>query len=246
MKKLIIYGIVLCLLCACGKHYNKPGSGPTPDPGGLTRIQSFNNSNYTYDSLGRLVLATFSNNVTARTAYTYTKDSVLLRSFDGVDSTTFIYYLNKDSLAVRERYLVNVAASNLLFTFSYNADRQLTEQLVGEENSTPATHQVNYYSGGNMDSSIFFSFVDNRIVQFSRYEYYTDKRNWLSDAYNGISYTGAGNANLMKKETTIEGLDTTVMVYSYVFDANDRPVRKHIVRNGTDSIDLNYTWLVIH
>jgi hypothetical protein len=105
---------------------------------------------------------------------------------------------------------------------------------------------INYYSNGNEDSSRLFSAETGQLVELTTYEYYTDKPNWLDQVYNGISYVGKGNANLLKKMVETQPGDTTVIEYSYEFDADNRPVKRHALLNGAPwGADIDYTWVTI-
>ena len=159
------------------------------------------------------------------------------------EGSEIIYYLGNDSLAHRVRYILAPTVPFLFFNFTYDADKRLTEEIVGDEGSPPDSHIINYFSRGNLDSSQLISVQTGHVVELMRYEYYTDKPNWLSDAYNGISYTGVGSANLLKKEVRMQTGDTAVMEYTYEFDADNRPVKRHAMLNGAPWFDLDYTWI---
>jgi len=246
MKQLLLYGAALCLLISCGKHNDKPAGPNDPDPSpARLRIKSINGNTYGYDSLGRLVRSSYSNSLTVRTEYTYTKDSVIGSDYnlqgDRVGSGT-VYYLGGDGLATSGKYIFNPSIAPILLSFKYNGDRQLIEQAVGEDGKDPANHTLYYYSKGNLDSAKTISIPDNRLLQLERYEYYTDQPNLLNNESNGIAFVGAGSANLVKKEVQVNTGATTTIEYTYEFDTQKRPVKRHITVDGAPWADLTYTW----
>jgi len=248
MKRLTIGCTFLCLLAACGKHHDKPGDGG-PNHGTVIRLKTAGANTYTYDNLGRLFRIAYSNSVTARTDYTITKDSVVEKSFDqqGNPQGPFtIYYLNHDTLSTRGRYIINVAVPALAFNLTYDADRRLVDEIVGDEGGPPESHVVNYYNNGNEDSSKLFSATTGELAELTTYEYYTDKPNWLDQAYNGISYFGKGSVNLLKKIVEMQPADTTVIEYTYEFDPDNKPIKRHALLNGAPwGADIDYTWVTL-
>ncbi|HVU57103.1 MAG TPA: hypothetical protein VHD83_18705 [Puia sp.] len=248
MQKLTICCLFLSLLAACSKHHDKPG-----DPGGgphgtVIRLKTAGANTYTYDSLGRLFRINFSNSVTGRSEYAYTKDSVVENDFDqqgNRQGPILIYYLNNDTLTSHIRYILAPTAPALFFRLTYDADKRLTEEIAGNEGSAPDSRVVNYYSHGNEDSSLLFSAQTGQLVETTRYEYYTDKSNWLDPVYNGISYLGTGSMNLLKKITELQTGDTTVIEYTYEFDADNKPIKRHATLNGDPWGDIDYTWVTL-
>jgi hypothetical protein len=248
MKQLLLCCVALHLLISCGKHNDKPAdpNDPDPAPSAHTRIKSINGNTYAYDSLGRLIRSSYSNSLTARTEYTYTKDSVTGNDFDlqghHVGSTA-VFYLGSDGLATSEKYVIDPSIAPIVLSFKYNGDRQLMEQTVGEEGKTPTNRTVFYYSKGNLDSSKAISIPDNKLLQVERFEYYTDQPNLLDNGSNGISFVGVGSANLVKKEVRVNTTATSIIEYTYEFDTQKRPVKRHVTIDGAPWIDLAYTWL---
>jgi hypothetical protein len=242
--------MVLCLMAACSKHHDKPvdgGHGPYHGP--VIRLKTAGANAHTYDSLGRLIRTDFSASVTGRSEFTYNRDSVVEKDYDQQgrrQGPIIIYYLNSDTLATKARYILDPSVPALFFNITYDADRRLIEELAGDEGSPADTHVVNYYSNGNVDSTKLFSVSTGRLVETTRFEYYTDKHNWLNDVYNGISYLGAGSANLLKRQTDIQTNDTSVIEYTYAFDADSRPIRRHATFNGEVwGPDIDYTWVTL-
>jgi len=241
--------MAICLIAACSKHHDDPGGERVPPRDKVTRIKTLGGNTFTYDSLGRLIRADYSNSVTARTDYKYTKDSVVQQDFDRQgnpqQSGRVIYYLGNDTLVHTMRYFLSPAVPALYFTLTYDTEKRLTEQLVGDDGSAPTSRVVNYYSAGNLDSSRLSSVASGLIAETDRYEYYTDRPNLLGEEYNGIAFGGAGSANLIKKRTMISPqADTTVIEYTYEFDADKRPVRQKSSLNGQPWGDLAISWVV--
>lgn len=250
MKQVLLCSVVFCLLISCHKQYDKPpgpGNDPDPAPGTPLRIKSINSNTFKYDSLGRLIQTFYGNSITARTDYSYAKDSMVGRDYDlqgNPHGGSQVYYFRTDGFATKQKYIIDSTITPLIFSFTYNADRQLAEQLIGPEGAAPTSRDVYYYSKGNMDSSKEYSLPDNRLLVTIRYEYYPDKPNFLSTEHNGIGFVGVGSANLKKKEIhTDTGIGTvTTKEYTYEFDADQRPVKLHAFVDGEPWFDLAYSW----
>lgn len=247
MQRIYAIGLLICLLAACRKQHDeptRPGNGRGDKPDSSMRIKSINNNKYAYDNRGRVVRVTYSNSLTARTDYTYTKDSVSGMDFDMMGQPhggSVAYYLGNDGLAVRVRYVIDVSVPPLIFNFTYSAG-QLTEQTIAEGGKAPNLRTVRYYSNGNLDSIRSFTIPGNVLVEVDRYEYYTDRPNWLGNEYNGISFLGKSSANLMKKEVWESTGTTMVTEYTYEFDDKGLPVKRHTIVDGSPGGDLTYTW----
>jgi len=247
MKKVLVPALISCLLFACGKHNDKPGNpgGTTdPTPTAQLRVKSSDGFTYVYDSLGRLSKYLYSNSLPARTEYTYTATTVT-----GTDFATngnaygggVIYTIGSNGLATSDKLIASLMTP-VITTYTYNAERQLVEEIANEEGKAPSVRTIHYYSRGNMDSVKSFSLSTGTMLTYIRFEYYTDQPNLLSQENYGISYLGASNANLLKKYVQIEPGDTTVMEFTYDFDAQKRPVTSHQVRNGAPFGDVTYTY----
>ena len=248
MKQVLLYCMAFCLLIGCSKHHDKPaapGNDPDPAPAKPLRIKSINGNTFNYDSLGRLIRSFYSNSITARTEYTYTRDSMIGRDYDrqgNLHGGSQVFYFGSDGLATREKYIIDNSITPLILTFTYNSQHQLIGQIVGEEGKAPTTRSTYYYSKGNMDSSKTYSIPDNTLLSYERFEYYTDKPNLLSNEHNGISFVGVGNANLAKKEVRVNSGATTTTEYTYEFDSGQRPAKSHTNVDGASWTDLTYTW----
>jgi len=247
MKQRLLCIVALCLLISCGKYNDKPPgpNDPDPAPSAHPRIKSINGNTYAYDSLGRLIRSYYSNSLTARTEYSYTRDSVIGRDFDLQDhpiSSATIFYLRNDGLAAHEKYIIDASTAPIVLSFKFNGDRQLIEQTAGEEGKAPTNHTIYYYSKGDLDSSKTFSLNNNTLLQSEHYEYYTDRPNLLSNESNGVAFIGAGSANLLKKEVQVNAGATSIIEYTYEFDAQKRPVKRHMIVDGAPWADLTYTW----
>lgn len=241
----------LCLLAACSKHHDKPGDDGGPDRGTVIRLKTAGANTYTYDSLARLARIDFSNSVTGHSDYAYTKDSIVEKDFDQQgqrQGPILIYYLNSDTLTSHIRYIIAPGSEvpPLFFQLAYDADKHLVDEIAGDEGSAPDSHVINYYSNGDEDSSRLFSVETGQLVELTTYEYYTDKPNWLDPVYNGISYVGKGNAHLLKKMVEMQPGDTTVVEYTYEFDADNKPVKRQAYLNGELwGAPIDYTWVAI-
>jgi len=245
-----IYSLLIFLLAACRKHHDRPADpgngGGQPDPS--VRIKSLNNTTYAYDNQGRLIRATYSNSITARTDYTYTRDSVVGTDYNlqGVPHGGGVtYYLSNDGLARNVRYIIDSTIPPLILNLTYNADRQLEQQTVHEEGEAPDLLTIRYYSKGNLDSVKSFDVLDNKVAEIQRSDYYTDRHNYLSSEHNGVSMIGVSSVNLVKKETQEfpgSGVSTRVLIYTYEFDERGRPVTRHMLLDGVPQPDLSYTW----
>jgi hypothetical protein len=247
MKQLLLYCAALCLLTSCSKHNDKPAdpNDPDPKPSIHLRIKSINGNTYAYDSLGRLVKSFYSNSLTARTEYTYTKDSLVGSDFDLQGNrvgSAAVYYLGSDGLATSEKYIIDPSIAPIILSFTYNADRRIVDQTVGEKGKTPTNHTLYFYSKGNLDSSKAISIPDNKVLQVERFEYYTDQPNLLNNESNGVAFIGVGSTNLVKKEVRVNDGATTTIEYTYEFDTQKRPVKRHITIDGAPWTDLTYTW----
>jgi hypothetical protein len=247
MKQLLLCIAALCLLISCGKHNDKPAApnDPDPAPSPHPRIKSINGNTYAYDSLGRLIRSYYSNSTTARTEYTYTKDSIIGRDFDLQDhpvTSATIFYLRSDGLAIGEKYIIEASLPAILLFFNYDADGHLVDQVSGEEGQPFSSRRTSYYSHGNLDSVKTFYIPDNKQVQYEQFEYYTDQPNLLDNGSNGIRFVGVGSANLVKKEIRVNNGVTSTIEYTYEFDAQKRPVKRHMTVDGAPWTDLTYTW----
>jgi hypothetical protein len=248
MKQVLLPALISCLLFSCGKHNDKPdnpGGTPGPTPTAVLRIKSSNGFNYTYDGQGRLSQSFYSNSIPARMEYTYTETTVTGTDF-GTDGKPFgeriKYTIGPNGLATGDKYIVGANSTSLITTYTYNTERQLVEEIAGEEGKTPTVRTIHYYSKGNRDSIKSFSLLNDKLLTYMRFEYYTDKPNLLSYENNGISYLGASSVNLMKKYVLIEPGDTTVAEFTYEFDAQKRPARSHMIQNGVPFSDATYTY----
>jgi YD repeat-containing protein len=238
------------LLAGCGKHNDHPGNpgngGGQPDPS--VRIKSTNNTTYTYDGQGRLARATYTNSLTARTDYTYFRDSVVATDFNlqgNPHGGGVTFYLSDDGLMRNARYTIDSTIPPLILKLTYNADRQFVEQTVTEEGKDPDLRTIRYYSKGNIDSAKTFTIPGNVVAEVERFDYYTDRHNYLSNEHNGISFTGVSSVNLVKKEVQEypgSNVGTRVLVYTYEFDEKGRPVMRHTTLDGVPQPDLSYTW----
>lgn len=246
MKRLFLYNLCFMLLLSCGKHHDKPGGDPDPAPENIL-LKSLNGNTFTYDAQGRLIKETFSNSVVAYTTYTYTKDSVVGKDFDrqGLPHAGggVIFYLGADGLATREKFIFDDSAPAFIIDFSYNAGKQLVQEIIREEGEEPASKILMYYSGGNMDSTRSISLKTGDTLRTVYYYYYTDKPNLLSTQHNGISYVGVGSVNLeMKDLQIIPGTPNILTEYGYEFDAKGRPVVRHARVDGVPFNDQTFTW----
>jgi hypothetical protein len=248
MKQVFLPVVFFCLLSGCGKHNDKPDN-PGAQPGSIppinVRIKSINNNTYSYDSLGRLSQAFYSNSVVARTDYTYTKTVVTGTDFDRqgkVHPGSVVYTIGPDGLATQEKYIFDPGAPALVLGFTFNADRQLVEQIAGDEGQAPTMRTVYYYRQFNLDSLKTYSLPDNKLVSYERFEYYTDKYNTIGFESNGVSFLGAGSANLLKKDIRVDYPTTTVTEYTYQFDDRNRTIQSHKVVDGASVSDLAYTY----
>jgi len=249
MRRIYVCGLLIFLLAACGKHNDHPtnpgnGGGQQPDPS--VRIKSTNNNTYTYDGQGRLTRVTYGNSITVRTDYTYTEDSVVGTDFNlqgNPHGGGVTYYLGNDGLTRNVRYIIDSTIPPLILQLTYNADRQLERQTVNEEGKAPDLLSIRYYSKGNLDSVKAIDILDNEVEEVVRFDYYTDKHNYLSNEHNGISFTGVSSVNLVKKEAQeFPGSSTRVIIYTYEFDEKGRPVARHMTLDGVPQPDLSYTW----
>lgn len=234
------------LLLSCSKHHDKPGNDPDPEPGKI-RMKSLNGNTFTYDGQGRLTRASYSNSIVAYTTYVYTEDSVVGIDFDRQGNPHagggVIFYLGANGLATREKFIIDNSVPAIILDFTYNADRQLIEEVVGRDGEAPESRVVMYYSKGNMDSSRSFSLETGELVRTIRYEYYTDKPNLLSSEHGGISYVGVGNVNLEKRDVQIiPGIPDILTEYGYEFDDRRRPSIRHTRVDGMLFNDQTYTW----
>ncbi|HEY8970364.1 MAG TPA: hypothetical protein VIM64_14770, partial [Puia sp.] len=236
MKRLTIYCAFSCLLAACNKHHDKPGDGGQgPNHGTVIRLKTAGANAYNYDGLGRLIRTDYSNSIDGRSDYTYTKDSVVEKDFDQQgrrQGPILIYYLDSDTLTSHIRYIFDASVPALFFNLTYDTEKRLIEEIVGDEGSPPDTRVINSYRNGNEDSSRQFSVETGQLIELTTYEYYTDKPNWLDLAHNGISYVGKDNANLLKKIVEMQPGDTTVIEYTYEFDSDNKPVKRQAFLNG--------------
>jgi len=249
MQRTFVISLLICLLAAssCRKQHGQPdppgNGGRKPDSS--ARIRSINNNMYAYDGEGRVARITYSNSIAARTDYSYSPDSVFARDFDmqgHPHGGRVTYYLRNDGLADRIFYLIDSSVSPLIITLAYNTDRQLTEEIVADEGGTAFLRVVWHYSKGNADSVLTYSLPGNVLSGVERVEYYADQPNWLGNEHNGISFLGAGNANLEKKRVSTNTGSPSVTEYTYQFDDAQRPVVKHTTVDGSAMPDLAFTW----
>jgi len=248
MKQVFLPVVFVCLLSGCGKHNDKPGdpgTQPSPIPPINVRLKSINFNTYTYDSLGRLSQAFYSNSIVARTDYTYTKTTVTGTDFDRagkIHPGGAVYTIGPDGLATREKYIFDPGVPALLLSFTFNAKRQLVEQVAGAEGEAPGTRVLYYYHQFNLDSLKLYSLPDNKLISYERFEYYTDKYNTIGYESYGVSFLGAGSANLLKKDIRVDYPTTTVTEYTYQFDDRNRAIASHKVVDGASVSDLAYTY----
>jgi len=215
----------------------------------VIRLKTAGANTYIYDSLGRLVRTTFSNSVTGRADYTYTKDSIVENDFDQQgqrQGPILINFLNSDTLTSHIRYILDASVPALFFNLTYDSEKRLVDEIAGDEGSPPDSHVVNYFSNGNEDSSRLLSVETGQLVELTTYQYYTDKPNWLDPVYNGMSYFGKGSVNLLKKMVEMQPGDTTVIEYTYEFDADNKPLKRQAFLNGAPwGAAIDYTWVTL-
>lgn len=249
MQRVCLLVLLVCLLAGCRKRNDHPvdpgdGQGQQPDP--AVRIKSTNNNTFIYDTQGRLMRTTYGNSIVARTDYTYTRDSVSGRDVDlqgNFHGGSVTYYLRNDGLADSIRYIIDSSVPPLIIKLTYNVDRQPEGQLIAWEGGTADQRTVSYYTKGNLDSIRTFSLPGNELAEVVRFDYYTDRHNYLSNEHNGVSFTGMNSVSLLKKEVQeIRGTDTRVIAYAYEFDEKGRPVKRHMTLDGVPQPDLSYTW----
>jgi hypothetical protein len=121
----------------------------------------------------------------------------------------------------------------------------LERQTVHEIGETTDLLTIRYYSKGNIDSAKTIDVLDNEVGEIVRFDYYTDKHNYLGSEHNGISMLGVSSANLIKKEVQEypgSNVSTRILVYTYEYDEKDRPVTRHMTLDGVPQPDLSYTW----
>lgn len=251
MQRVYLLVLLVCLLAGCRKHNDHPdgpgdGQGQQPDPS--VRIKSTNNNTYAYDSQGRLIRAVYGNSIVARTDYMYNRDSVSGRDVDlqgNFHGGSVTYYLRNDGLADSIRYIIDSTAPLLIIKLTYNADRQLVEQTVHEEGEAPDLRTAYYYSKGNQDSAVIYTIPGNQLAEVVRFDYYTDRSNYLSSEHNGISFVGVSSVNLPRKEIQEypgSAYGARVITYTYEFDEKGRPVQRHTALDGVPQPDLSYMW----
>ena len=252
MKRLLLPCLLFFLLFSCRKyhdHPDKPGNAPEPPPPPKLRLKTIGANTYEYDSLGRISKVLYGNAFVASTNYTYTKTSVTAIDIDkeGIPRTSNVttYNLASNGLATDYRNIIDQGLPVQILNFTFNTERQLVEQVGGDEGKAPTLRTVYYYGKGNMDSSKTYVLPDNKLVQQERFEYYTDRKNTLTNEVNGISWLGAGNVNLLKKQTRINFAATTAIEYTYEFDGQGRAVKSHVLTGGSPFSDLSYTYVEI-
>lgn len=247
MKKLFAMLVFGLLQLSCRKHTDKPGD---PAPPKLLRIKTINTNTFSYDNLGRITKAIYGNGIPYSTVYTYSKTAVKTADFyqDGSprQSGTSIFTLASDGLATSDHYFLDPSAPFLVVSFTYNSIRQLMEETGADESGSASWRTVYYYSNGNMDSLKTYSPTTGMLLTREYFEYYVDTKNTLTNEFNGISFLGAGNVNLLKKHTRVDSNTGSVDdEYMYEFDDQMRAVRSVHTSNGAVIGDLHYTYVML-
>ncbi|MBS1661267.1 MAG: hypothetical protein JST68_09475 [Bacteroidetes bacterium] len=245
-QNIYVLASILFIISGCRRHVDPPGGDHGPTPDSKLRLNSTSEFMYVYDSQGRLSKSLYSNSLPAGMEYVYT-DKTITGKDVGTDGKPYfdriVYTLGSNGLAVSDKYVLGDNSTAQITNYTYNTDRQLVEEIAGEEGKAPVSRTVYYYNKGNRDSLKTFSLKDGKLLTFIRFEYYTDKPAVLTYENNGITYLGASNANLLKKYVQINPGDTTTMDISYVLDAQNRPVKGHFVQNGLALSDEIYTYI---
>jgi len=242
MKRLLLYPLTFLLLLSCRKNHDKPD--PEHE---RVRLKSINFNTFEYDDQGRLTRDNVSNSIVAYTTYTYSKDSVVGTDFDRQGNPHagggVIFYLGANGLATREKFIFDNTTPAFVIDFTYNADKQLTQEIIREEGEEPESKIMMFYSHGNMDSSRSVSLKTGELLRTVYYHYYTDQANLLDTEHNGISYLGKGNANLEKSNIqVIPGINNILTESGYEFDDKGRPSARHTRVDGVAFNDQTFTW----
>lgn len=227
------------LLISCSKNNGNTPGDPTP-PAGSIKIKTFTgdygNTNYAYDDQGRLVSRVFPNG--AKDEYDYSTPNKIINKYyfpDGSLEGTCDIDLNAAGLAIKKVY--SDGGPNL-YTFDYDADKNLTKRTVVNNNGTTVIDY--FYTNGSLDSSRYKINGDHYYSTY--FTYYTNKTDVLNSDSHGQGYDGYFGKYLLKKEEThyADG-DQKIWEYSYEFDSKGR-VSKRTIKNGQNQDVGLYTY----
>ena len=198
--------------------------------------------NYTYDAQGR-VLTRVSPASNWKYEYSYGTNTVNENYYVGNTlSTTKVYDLNADGLAIKESYTLPTTSIPYKSTYTYNANKQVATMVRSNSLNTNTTTETNFYTGTTLDSMHTTFSYNNDLYRFW-YSYYTDKTNSIGYKNQGYLFWAETATITLKKQTSIfrtNGFfNTQVDDYTYSFDAENRITKRTITTAGGGGTSVN-------
>lgn len=233
---LLVFSITL--LCSCNKNKNDQPQPPNP-PGSTTRVKTASSASgyytYTYDAQGRLTSSLYSDNSKVDFAYSQNAIAVTAYNPDGSLDYTGTRELNAAGLVTKQTYSNSPGSTYLI---EYNADKTVAKTISNSGGDVIVQDYL--YTNGSLDS---IRYTKNSEWQYtSRYSYFTDKPDLLSNEVFGEMYDGSTGKYLVKSELTKfnDGGENT-WNYTYEFDAQGRVTKRSAQKDQSIQVRL-YTY----
>ena len=215
-------------------HPNPPA---TPDVSLVHTVQSPSGEDkYTYDTLHRFTSATYSDGFSTAEYF----DSLIILAYYEPDSTLDYFNtfeLNSQGL-VKKRTVSN--NSSYAEWHEYDSKGRITRTTAVNGNDT--FEKKNYYSGVNLDSTVYYQNNTHRYTYY--YTYYTGHRNTLDHEAYGQPYRGHESQDVIKNwyGKKPDGQIFIQVLFTYTYDAKDRVISQTQYYN--DSITtFHYTYI---
>ena len=243
MKKYIVLSMIAVAgLAACKKKDTPPPATPET----FYKVKDFTNAatgvayTYEYNAQGQLLKEGRSNNL-RRNEYAYSTGKVTESEYSttGALNLTMEHQLNTDGLVFKTTYPPTSDYSER----AYNSNK-MTTSVVGYY-STGIARTDYFYTGKQLDSTVSKG-TNGAVGLVSKYEYYTDVLNTISDQHQGRQFWGRQSPYAIKKITNIfydaSGAitNTQVINQAYEKDAQGRIVR--VISTGFVNSTYDYTY----
>ena len=232
---------LILLLQACQQDHeiaipsdpDHPNPPETPEVSLVQTVQSsYGEEKYTYDDQHRFESATY---VDGFSAAEYPEGLIILKYYEADSTLDYFntYELNSDGFVKKRTVSNNPSYAEW---YEYDAKGRITKTNAVNGNHTFEAYY--YYSGENLDSTVYFQNNAHRYTY--HYTYYTGHPNTLKNDAFGQPYRGYESKDVIKSwfGKKPDGQIFTQHSFTYTYDANDRVISQTQYNN--DSITTYY------
>jgi hypothetical protein len=238
-KQFLLVLIVVSFFVSCKKEStNQPPANPGGGSTTVSKIKEWTNNSgmttYTYDASGRCTQYLYSSG--AKNTFEFLSNKIIQRQFNnaGINDFTREYEVGANGLVSKE---TRPNDPNFDAVFIYNSDKQVVKKIYHQNGSTQTVDY--FFSNGNCDSARFST--NNIWSSTTRFTYYTDKPNTISNDAFGMQFFGKDSKNLLKSEQYVysDGTQVGPIVRVYEFDAAGKVIKQ----TSQSGANINITYI---